>query len=68
MLMDRQTDKKQMNRWNYTKRNLAVRVIYLPVKVEFNWTSVFELESGNGNIDGQTDIKQTNKWMELHQF
>ena len=30
--------------------------------------SVFELESGNGNVEGQTDKKWTNKRMELHQF
>ena len=30
-------------------------VIYLPVKFEFD---SLELESGNGNVDGQTD-KQT---------
>ena len=30
-------------------------VIHLPVKFEFDWTSVFELESGNENKDGQTD-------------
>ena len=43
-------------------------VIYHPVKFEFNWTTVFKLESGNGNFDGQTDKKQTNEWTELHQF
>ena len=26
--------------------------------------SIFELESGNGNVDGQTD----KKWTELHEF
>ena len=37
-------------------------VIYLPVKFEFDWTKRFELESGNGNVDGETNIqKQTNK-------
>ena len=29
-------------------------VIYFLVKFEFNWTKRFELESGNGNVDGQT--------------
>ena len=28
-------------------------VIYLPVKFEFNWQSVFELESRNKNVDGR---------------
>ena len=37
--MDRQTDqKRQMNRRNFTtfKRNLAMMVIYLPAKFEFD--------------------------------
>ena len=68
--MDRQT-----NRRNYTnfERNLAMMVIYLPVKFEFDWTNIFELESGNKNVDGQMDgqtnrQKRTNKRTELHQF
>ena len=43
-------------------------VMYVPVKFEFNWTKRFELESGNKNVDGQTDKKWTNKQTELHQF
>ena len=43
-------------------------VIHLPVKFEFDWTTVFELESGNGNFDGQTDKKQANEQTELQQF
>ena len=43
-------------------------VIYLPVKFEFNWTKPFRVRSGNENIDGQTDKKQTNEQTELHQF
>ena len=57
----------QTNRRNYTnfERNLAMMVIYLPVKFEFDWTNRFhvkspeteiltdfELESGNRNVDG----------------
>ena len=34
--------------------------------------TVFELESGNENVDkqsdGQTDEKWTNEWTEFHQF
>ena len=30
-------------------------VMYLPVKFEFDWKSAFELESGNGNVDEQTN-------------
>ena len=36
-------------------------VIYVPVKFELNWHSVFELESGNENVDGQTDGRQTHQ-------
>ena len=30
--------------------------------------SILKLESGNGNVDGQTDKKWTNERAELHQF
>ena len=45
---------------NYTnfKRNLAMMVIYLPVKVEFDRTQWFE--SGNKNVDGQTEVGHIN--------
>ena len=47
-------------------------VIYLPVKFDSIGQTVFELESGNKNVDGQmdgqTDKKQTNEQTELHQF
>ena len=46
--VDGQTDKKQTNdkwknKWNYTnfERNIAMMVIYLPVKLEFDWTKLF---------------------------
>ena len=48
----------QTNKQNYTnfKSNLAMMVIYLPVKFEFDWTKrFFELESGNRNVDRQTN-------------
>ena len=35
-------------------------VIYVPVKFEFDWTKYFELESGNENVDGQTDVGHIN--------
>ena len=35
-------------------------VIYLPVKFDSIGQSLFELESGNGNVDGQTN-GQTNR-------
>ena len=45
MLMDKRTKNGQTNRWNYTnfKRNLAMMVIYLPVKFEFDWTKRFRV-------------------------
>ena len=60
MLMDRQMDKnRQMNRQNYTnfERNLAMMVIYLPVKFEFDWTNHFRVKSPETEIltDRQTD-------------
>ena len=63
--MDRKTDQKrtngqkngQTNRRTFTnfERNLAMMVIYLPVKSEFDWSNRFELESGNENVDKQMD-------------
>ena len=41
---------------NYTnfESNVAMMVIYLPVKFEFDWTKhFFELQSRNRNVDGQ---------------
>ena len=48
-------------------------VIYLPIKFEFDWANRFrvkspeteiltdfELESGNENVDGQTDVRHIN--------
>ena len=56
MLTGKQTKNGQTNRRNYTnfERNLAMMVIYLPTR------SVFELESGNKNVDGQTDVGHIN--------
>ena len=68
-IVDGQTN-RQTNRQNYTnfESNLAMMVIYLPVKFQFDWTKHFELESGNGNVDRQMDKKQRNEQTELHQF
>ena len=54
-----------MNVRNYTnfESNLAMMVIYVPIKFELDWKKCFELESGNVNVDGQT-----NEHTELHQF
>ena len=65
-LTDRQTDKKTDKRTdgrNYTnfERNLAMMVIYLPVKFEFDWTNRFRVKSGNENVDGQIDGGRTHQ-------
>ena len=73
--MDGQTKRTkitQKNRQNYTnlERNLAMMVIYVPVKFEFDWTNRFQVRVRKqkcGRTDGWTD-KLTNEWTELHQF
>ena len=65
MWTDRWTDKrtkKRTNRRNYTnfKRNLAMMVIYLPVKFEFDWTNCFEFRKRKMWTDRWTD-KRTKK-------
>ena len=60
------------NRRNYTifERDLAMMVIYVPVKFEFHWTNCFRVRVRKekcGWTDGQTK-KRTNKNTELHQF
>ena len=52
---DKRTKNGQTNRQNVTnfERNLAIKVIYLPVKFEFDWTNRFQ-ESGNEKC-GRTD-------------
>ena len=69
--MDGQTN-RQKNRQNYTnlKRNLAIMVMYVPVKFEFDWRNCFRVRLWKrkcGQRDEQTDKKRTNKQMELHQ-
>ena len=69
--MDRQMDKKRTkNRQNYTnfKRILAMMVIYIPVKFEFDWTNCFRVRVWKqkcGQTDGWTDKwtrnRQTNR-------
>ena len=66
--MDKRTKNGQTNGRNFTnfKRNLAMMVIYVSVKYEFDWTNRFQLESGtkmwtNRWMDRQTDKNgQTN--------
>ena len=47
---------RQTNGQNYTNfaSNLALMVIYIPVKIEFDGQSVFESQSGKRNLDRQT--------------
>ena len=42
---DKRTKNGQTNRWNYTnfERNLAMMVIYVPVKFEFDWLNHFRV-------------------------
>ena len=65
--VDGQTDGQtngQMNRWNYTnfERNLAMMVIYVPVKFEFDWINRFRVRVRKRKCG------RTNEQTELHQF
>ena len=54
--MDGQAKNGQTNGRNYTnfERNLAMMVIYLPVKFEFDWTNHFRVKSlETKNVDGR---------------
>ena len=78
---DKRTKNGQMNRQNFTnfKRNLAMMVIYVPVKFEFDWSNRFQVRVRKrkcGQTDGQTNgpktnkrtQKQTNERTKFHQF
>ena len=61
---DKQTKNGQMNRQNYTNfdRNLAMMVIYVPLKFEFDWTNRLQVrvrKQKSGWTDGRSD-RQTN--------
>ena len=66
---DGQMDKKRTNRRNYTnfERNLAVMVIYFPVKFEFDWTNCFRVRVRKRKF-WRTNGQKTDKQTELHQF
>ena len=56
----------QTNRRDYTnfERNLAMIMIYVPVKYEFDWTNFFQvgvLKRKCGLTDGWTDKRTKNK-------
>ena len=61
MLTDRQTDE-----WNYTnfERNLAMMVICLPVKFEFDWTKCFRVRVQKRKC-GRTDGYRTHQFNRL---
>ena len=68
--MDRQTDKNgQTNERNFTnlERNLAMMVMYVPVKFEFDWTNCFRVRVRKqkcGRTDGWTEKRTKNKQMD----
>ena len=57
----------QTNRRNFTnfERNLAMMVIYLPVKFEFDWSNRFKVRvrkrKWDKQMDGQTNGRKTDK-------
>ena len=65
--MDRQTDKNgHTNKRNFTNfdRNLAMMVMYVPVKFEFDWTNRFRVRVRKkkcGRTDGWTEKWSKNK-------
>ena len=65
--MDRQTDKNgQTNERNFTNfdRNLAMMVMYVPVKFEFDWTNRFGVRVRKkkcGRTDGWTEKRSKNE-------
>ena len=55
----------QINRQNYTnfEKNLAMKVIYILVKFEFDWTNCFRVRVRKqkcGRTDGWTDKRTKN--------
>ena len=68
--MRRQTDKNgQTKERNFTnlERNLAMMVMYAPVKFEFDWTNCFRVRVRKqkcGRTDGWTEKRTKNKQMD----
>ena len=58
--MDKWTKYGQTNRWNYTnfEWNLAMMMIYVPVKYEFDWTNRFRVRVRKQKMS--TDVRHTN--------
>ena len=64
--IDKGTINGQTNTQNFTnfERNLAMMVIYLPVKFEFDWSNRFGVRVRKrkcGQTDGQTNGRKTDK-------
>ena len=63
---EKRTKNGQTNTLNFTnfERNLAMMVIYLPVKFEFDWSNRFKVRVRKrkcGQTDGQTNGRKTDK-------
>ena len=58
---------RQMKGWNYTnfESNLAMMVMYLPVKFEFDWTKRLRVRVWKQKCSTN---KRTNERTELYQF
>ena len=73
---DKRTKNGQTNRQNFTnfERNLAMMVIYLPVKFEFDWSNRFRVRVRKrkcGQTAGWTEKgteKGTKEQTEFHQY
>ena len=74
---DKQTKNGQTNGRNFTnfERNLAMMVVYVPVKFEFDWTNRFRVRVRKrkcGRTEKRTKNEQTDRKtderMEFHQF
>ena len=66
---DKWTKSRQTNRWNFTnfERNLAMMVIYVPVKFEFDWSNCFRFRVQKqkcGRTDGWTEKWTKNEQMD----
>ena len=69
MLTNRQMDKKQttsQRNYNNFEKNLAMMVIYLPVKFEFDWTNCFRVRVRKQILTDRQ--KRTNEQTQLYQF
>ena len=68
---DKRTKNGQTNTRNFTnfERNLAMMVIYLPVKFEFDWSNRFKVRvRKRGQTDGWTDKRTKNGQMNTRNF